>query len=336
MSSKRIFSPHKSDKESENKKRKTLFPDTSQSIGDNQDGQEGLSGTSKGSMKKVKSKMKKNKSKMKKAVSSVTSHLTGTTQDGQEKLSGNSKGSKKKAKSGKKNAVSPAAFQSTDANQDGQEKLIDNSKDSDAVAKSEKKKALFTATSHSIGANEANQAVPSTSANPGLFGAAGTNNLISEYKTARKKSYDTIPETIAQYKQDVSSVWVDKTTEFHPWYQAEPIILQCKEIDPQRRPAGFINANGSQREGRYQYDVTKPLKSEKRIRTAAHRTVFLDNPEYLNRKFVVTHLCRNNLCYNWDHHIFEPLSRSEGRTGCPGKCCQHTTKCLLPGKYCNS
>lgn len=209
-----------------------------------------------------------------------------------------------------------------------------SSQDSKKKSKS-KKIALSPVSSDSIGVIEANQKVLSR-ANSSSLEDIRTNTPTSEYRP-RKKTYDTIPETIAQYKSDLSSVWVDKITEIHPWYQAEPIILHCKVIDPQRCPVGFISANteAGKREGRYQYDVTKPLKTAKRYRPNAYRTTFLDHPDFTNKKLTVSHLCHNSSCYNWDHHVLESLEANKSRNGCVGgPHCQHTTKCLIPGKDC--
>src|SRR4051812_38827279 len=103
------------------------------------------------------------------------------------------------------------------------------------------------------------------------------------------------------------------------------VTLKCWHLE------GTIPGFSQQAEG-YQYN----LRWFNGTRPKAWRVPFLEDPEYENVDFTVSHLCHNNRCYYWKHHVFEPLAVNKSRNGCPGgKHCHHTTKCLIPGPYYN-
>lgn len=134
---------------------------------------------------------------------------------------------------------------------------------------------------------------------------------------------------IEKYKTDVSSKWIDKTSVVNSWYQ-QSLVLDCKHIDPNNLPCGFTKVGPD----RYQYNCTIPDRPiEKRYRPVAYKIPFLIHPDF-EKGLTVSHLCHDNACYNWNHHVLESLTINKSRNGCPGgPHCHHTTKCLIPGKY---
>lgn len=134
------------------------------------------------------------------------------------------------------------------------------------------------------------------------------------------------------YKERVSAVWLDcpRYVPAREWYPAT--VLHCKTIDPDRLPKGFANSITKARLAggqapKFQYRVGE-------LRPVAYRTPFLSHPCFKDSLYTVSHLCHNNSCYNWDHHVLEPLVLNQMRGGCPGGShCHHTVPCLMPGPY---
>lgn len=82
----------------------------------------------------------------------------------------------------------------------------------------------------------------------------------------------------------------------------------------------------------YQYD----LRRYNGTKPKAWRVPFLMDPNYNNPNYTVSHLCHNPDCYNWNHHVLEPLEVNKGRNGCPGGThCHHQIPCIRPGPYFN-
>ncbi len=69
-----------------------------------------------------------------------------------------------------------------------------------------------------------------------------------------------------------------------------------------------------------------------RYRPVAYRIAFLDDVNFENSDFTVSHLCHNPGCMNPSHHVFETLEVNIGRRGCAGGShCHHKTTCIRPG-----
>lgn len=82
----------------------------------------------------------------------------------------------------------------------------------------------------------------------------------------------------------------------------------------------------------YQYD----LRSQGYGRPKAWRVKFLKDVNFNNQEYTVSHLCHDNQCYNYMHHVLETLKVNKSRNGCPGGGhCHHRTTCIRPGKYYN-
>jgi hypothetical protein len=80
----------------------------------------------------------------------------------------------------------------------------------------------------------------------------------------------------------------------------------------------------------YQYD----LRNSGYGRPNAWRVPFLNDPNYGDARYMVSHLCHNKHCYNWNHHTLELLDVNKGRNGCPGGLhCHHIVQCIRPGLY---
>lgn len=106
------------------------------------------------------------------------------------------------------------------------------------------------------------------------------------------------------------------------------VQLDCWMIVEEDAPQGFVKTG----EDSYQYAV--PLLGGGRQRPKAYRIPFLNDPNYDKAGMTVSHLCHNKWCYNWEHHVLEPLAVNKGRNGCPGgDHCHHIVKCLVPGPY---
>lgn len=146
----------------------------------------------------------------------------------------------------------------------------------------------------------------------------------------RQKRCNTREETVMKYKNDLEEVWVPSHRTITTWFNPS-LTLECKHLDDQDLPVGFVKT----REGRYQYNFTDPeSESGRRFRPCAYRIPFLLEEGFYDDAMTVSHLCHNNLCHNWDHHVLESLPVNKGRNGCPGgPSCRHKVKCLIPGEY---
>lgn len=135
---------------------------------------------------------------------------------------------------------------------------------------------------------------------------------------------------MAKYKTDVAAKWFDHTitklTWFNPCYK-----LDCKEINHNNLPCGFTQT----KDNKYQYNFTDPESTDKkRFRPVAYRIPFLQEDGVYDRNMTVSHLCHQNWCYNWNHHVLESLSINKARNGCPaGPSCRHKVKCIIPGEF---
>jgi len=110
----------------------------------------------------------------------------------------------------------------------------------------------------------------------------------------------------------------------------QSVTFDCWEIDDDNKPTGFRG-----KDGKFQYDLRSTLPEEDRIR--AWRVPFLEHQCYHFAGYTVSHLCHNDRCYNWRHHVFEPLPVNKGRNGCPGglHCHHRRFVCRRPGPYYN-
>jgi hypothetical protein len=146
-----------------------------------------------------------------------------------------------------------------------------------------------------------------------------TNKYIHKYKNSLRIHWMAEP------------MYIDVLWKHQNYY----IKLNCKVLYREdgttrfsdRKPSGFRWQGG-----KYQYD----LKQDYGIRPMAWRIPFLLDPNFWDDNMTVSHLCHNPRCYNWNHHILEPLEHNKARNGCPGleRCC-HKIKCLRPGPYHN-
>ena len=108
------------------------------------------------------------------------------------------------------------------------------------------------------------------------------------------------------------------------------LSLQCLELPPNIKGMYLFRWQND----KYQYDLRTNLGKG---RPVAWRVPFLNSPDFDDsNNYTVSHLCHNNQCYNWNHHVLEPLPVNKGRNGCPGlgRCC-HKRKCIRPGPYHN-
>jgi predicted FMN-binding regulatory protein PaiB len=147
----------------------------------------------------------------------------------------------------------------------------------------------------------------------------------------RQKSATNRSSIVSKYKSDVQRSWIDRTTTVSTWYNPD-LQLKCKEIDPKNLPTGFTRTKDS----KYQYNFTDPESEakKKRYRPVAYRIPFLLQEGFNDAELTVSHLCHNNWCYNWDHHVLEILAINKARNGCPaGPYCRHKVKCITPGKF---
>lgn len=171
---------------------------------------------------------------------------------------------------------------------------------------------------------------------PGCVAANYPQHVLKQTASSPPKKRQTAcnsrESVIVKYKKDVSSVWRDRTIRHEPWFQPNGLYLSCKSIEPTNLPVGFTNVGGD----RYQYNFTDPEapdKAKKRYRPVAYRVPFCADTGYYDKNMTVSHLCHNNWCYNWNHHVLESLSKNKARNGCPaGPSCRHKTKCLIPGE----
>lgn len=106
--------------------------------------------------------------------------------------------------------------------------------------------------------------------------------------------------------------------------------LTCFILPPSAAPIPKFSHTGNG----WQYSL---YEGRVRVRRKAYRVPFLLHPQYLNDRFGVSHLCHNNECMNWDHHVLELLAVNKARNGCPaGAHCHHRVRCLIPGPYFNA
>jgi len=138
---------------------------------------------------------------------------------------------------------------------------------------------------------------------------------------------------VAAYKARLSSVWVPMSKEVPETEWFEATILECKYLvnRPSSNPEGF-----SRSEAKWQYSIPVTVDGRKtRRRPAAWRVPFMEDPAFFNEKeWTVSHLCHDNQCMNWAHHVLEPLAVNKARNGCPaGSHCHHRVKCIRPGPY---
>lgn len=153
----------------------------------------------------------------------------------------------------------------------------------------------------------------------------------------RQKSGSTRVAIVDKYKSDLKSSWIADTTTITPWFALDGYQLECKRVNANNLPAGFVKVGTEDRE-RYQYNFTDPIATTKtRFRPTAYRMSFLEHSSFYEKSTTVSHLCHNNWCYNWNHHVFEPLPVNKTRNGCPsGPHCHHVIKCLIPGEFSQS
>ncbi len=143
-----------------------------------------------------------------------------------------------------------------------------------------------------------------------------TTTLVKTYKEAVKKAKTTMRETIRVEDYFAGG---DNKVKLRCWYIKEENKHLVK----------YLRGNF---EGGYQYD----LRSSGLGRPKAWRVPFLDDPNYDNPDYTVSHLCHDSHCYNWRHHTFEPLHVNKARNGCPGgNHCHHKITCIRPGPYYN-
>jgi len=137
---------------------------------------------------------------------------------------------------------------------------------------------------------------------------------------------------INTYKNTLKKSWVLKEKEVTVNWANVTIILNCYEIprDDKHHIPG-LTWQGD----KYQYDLRN--KGYKVERPVAWKIPFLKHTEYDNDNYTVSHLCHNDQCYNWNHHVLETLPVNKGRNGCSGLgCCHHKTRCIIPGPYHDS
>ena len=145
--------------------------------------------------------------------------------------------------------------------------------------------------------------------------------LLSDYKY---NSYINI------YKKTLKTYWkLDQQKIYVEWADVY-INLNCYVLPDEKSMYKFRWSKTSKK---YQYDL-RGVASLDNKRPRAWRVPFLNDPNYQGpvEKYTVSHLCHNNRCYNWNHHILERLPVNIGRNGCSGLgCCHHKNRCIRPG-----
>lgn len=143
----------------------------------------------------------------------------------------------------------------------------------------------------------------------------------------RFRTPSTKEDIVQLYKALLSAAWISREIAIRPWYSPdEDIILHCKAM-PDIMPPGFARVGPE----RYQFSFTI---DGTRVRPVAYRVAFLDSPVFADQSLTVSHLCHNNWCMNWEHHVLESLEVNKARNGCPGgPHCHHRVKCLRPGPF---
>lgn len=119
------------------------------------------------------------------------------------------------------------------------------------------------------------------------------------------------------------------------WYPAT--VLQCKTITLADVPQGFVLSTSSAKlaEGAAPpVPVSHPPEAK---RSVAYRVPFFGHACFDDERYTVSHLCHNNECFNWEHHVLESLAVNKSRNGCPGgDHCHHQVRCIMPGPYSES
>lgn len=147
-------------------------------------------------------------------------------------------------------------------------------------------------------------------------------------KKRRLASAHTVEGVISQYKASLSADWTAETREIKVWWQSGPVQLACKRLPVGVTPPGFACTG---KDDKFQYSFTFDGKRE---RPVAYRTPFFGHAKYGDPAWTVSHLCHENWCLNWDHHVLEPLAWNKARNGCPGgPACRHRVKCVIPGPF---
>lgn len=143
------------------------------------------------------------------------------------------------------------------------------------------------------------------------------NNIINTYLTNLNAAHVVQVQTIAV-----------------PW-QNNPVILNCISIDPANKPKGFrCSTPNAQNLSWDQLDWQYDLRTQGSGRPKAYRVPFLNDPNYGDNSYTVSHLCHNSWCHNPAHHALETLPDNKGRNGCAGGLfCLHQVACLIPGPY---
>lgn len=140
-----------------------------------------------------------------------------------------------------------------------------------------------------------------------------------------------VHDIIKAYQNSIRNHFIVKplTIDVKEYFGVEgnQICLVCFEYP--RIPVALWRDNGK---SIYQYD----LRSKGYGRPKAWRVPFLEDPNYYDEDYTVSHLCHNTDCYNWEHHVLEPLYVNKSRNGCPGGLhCYHKVTCIRPGPNFN-
>lgn len=153
--------------------------------------------------------------------------------------------------------------------------------------------------------------------------------------TKKQKTLTTqSSKTVSLYKTQLKAKWVEENQMIKPWFQPEGLMLSCKKIVCDSLPEKFTKSTTVEAYPRYQYNLGTTFTSS-RYRPVAYRVPFLEDPNFFDTKsYTVSHLCHNNWCYDWDHHVLETLEVNKSRNGCPGNIhCHHSIKCIIPGPF---
>lgn len=111
------------------------------------------------------------------------------------------------------------------------------------------------------------------------------------------------------------------------------ITLDCEKIDPDGNlDRAKISFN---KKGKAQYNITYGYaEPHPRQRPILTRVFFIENDDFGNPEYTVSHLCHNELCVNKKHLAFETLQVNQSRNGCAGgPLCRHFQRCIRPGHY---
>lgn len=135
-----------------------------------------------------------------------------------------------------------------------------------------------------------------------------------------------------RYVHDIS-VWGQKATTRE---------LYCFEVNKEKYRDGrnkeFQNFVLNSNDSVVQYTITEEHCSgmrnkKKEGKILLRKMIFMQYTQFWDSNYIASPLCQNNRCFRVDHLVLEKKTARDYRTNCwGGPCCQHTPRCLVPGK----